>query len=195
MQRLCSEIEMPSVTDENKGNKPMKMLLKILTGFVALIALAVIALLVTARMNDGPMEILAGGVFTTGALQTGAEPDWRFVHDRQEVQFQLINPERSRTTWIVEVNGRIYIPSGYMNTPWGKLWKQWPIEAEKDGRILLRVDGKIYKRQLVRVMESPDLAAVVSELGRKYMGATGPASTDQVTSGNLWIFELVAADF
>ena len=86
--------------------------------------------------------------------------DWRFVHDRQEVQFQLIDPERSRTTWIVEVNGRIYIPSGYMNTPWGKLWKQWPIEAEKDGRILLRVDGKIYKRQLVRVMESPDLAAV-----------------------------------
>mgnify|MGYP000022612143 CR=1 FL=1 len=85
MQRLCSEIEMPSVTDENKGNKPMKMLLKILTGFVALIALAVIALLVTARMNDGPMEILAGGVFTTGTLQTGVDPDWRFVHDRQEV--------------------------------------------------------------------------------------------------------------
>ncbi|MFB0968011.1 MAG: hypothetical protein QMB04_00745, partial [Pseudomonadales bacterium] len=95
----------------------MKMLLKILTGFVALIALAVIALLVTARMNDGPMEILAGGVFTTGTLQTGVDPDWRFVHDRQEVQFQLIDPERSRTTWIVEVNGRIYIPSGYMNTP------------------------------------------------------------------------------
>lgn len=82
-----------------------------------------------------------------------------------------------------------------MNTPWGKLWKQWPIEAEKDGRILLRVDGQIYKRQLVRVMSSADLGAVVSELGRKYMGGLGSDSTDEVTSGNLWIFELVAADF
>jgi hypothetical protein len=173
----------------------MKMLLKILAGIVAVVVVAVVGLLITARMNDGPMEIVAGGAFTTGTLQTGPEPDWRFVHDVQEVQFQLLDPERSRTTWIVEVNGRIYIPSGYMNTPWGKLWKQWPIEAEKDGRILLRVDGQIYKRQLVRVMSSADLGAVVSELGRKYMGGLGSDSTDEVTSGNLWIFELVAADF
>lgn len=172
----------------------MKMLLKILAGIVGFVVLAVAGLLIAARMNDGPMEIVAGGPFTTGTLQT-TEPDWRFVHDIAEVQFQLLDPERSRTTWIVEVNGRIYIPSGYMNTPWGKVWKQWPIEAEQDGRILLRVDGNIYKRKLVRVMDSPDLLAVISELGRKYTSGLGPASTDQVTSGNLWIFELVAADF
>jgi hypothetical protein len=172
----------------------MKMLLKILAGFVGLIVLAVVGLLVAARMNDGPIEIIAGGPFTTGTLQTGAEPDWAFVHDIQEVQFQLLDPERSRTTWIVEVNGRIYIPSGYMNTNYGKIWKQWPIEAEKDGRILLRVGDKIYKRQLLRVMDSPDLLAVLGELSRKYGGNTGPTSTAEVTSGNLWIFELVAAD-
>lgn len=169
------------------------------------LALAVIAAgtIFTLRFGDGPTAMVAGGAFTTGEEWTGAEPDWSFLKDREEVEFQLINPERSRTTWIVEHEGRIYIPSGYMKSTLGKIWKQWPPEAEKDGRARLRVDGVIYDRQLVRVKESPALPHIVSELGRKYLDQVPGAATDeagrqamldaalaQIANDQLWIFEL-----
>ena len=105
------------------------------------------------------------------------------------VEFQLLNPSRSRTTFVMEVDGRIFIPSGYMNSTVGKIWKHWPMEAEKDGRAILRVDGKLYERSMVRINEGEILDDVLAELSRKYAGGF-PVSTINVDSGNLWIFEL-----
>ena len=170
----------------------MQLVKRILLGLIALIVVGLTALFVTARFSDGPMEIIAGGPFTTGEMQTGPEPDWSFIGDVKEVQFQLLDPERSRTTWIAEHEGKIYIPSGYMTTWWGKLWKHWPHEALNDGRILFRVggpDGKIWKRQLVRVESGPELQPILNELSRKYFGGT-EVSTETVDSGYTWIFEL-----
>jgi len=106
------------------------------------------------------------------------------------VEFQLLDPVRSRTTWIVEHDNRIFIPSGYMNSTVGKLWKQWPKEAERDGRAVLRVDGKLYERQLVRIRSGDILTPVLAELGRKYVGGQ-PVPLSAVTSDDLWIFELI----
>ncbi|MFK7913044.1 MAG: hypothetical protein AB8B93_03950 [Pseudomonadales bacterium] len=159
---------------------------------VVLAAVAGIGLF-AMRFADGPAAIVAGGPFKSGTLQTGPEPDWSFLTDRQEVEFQLLEPARSRTTWIVEHQGRIYIPSGYMNTTVGKLWKHWPHHAAADGRAILRVDGKLYERQMVRVREGAALPVIVSELGRKYLGnAAGmvEGGLAQIAEGNLWIFEL-----
>ncbi|SVE25648.1 uncharacterized protein METZ01_LOCUS478502, partial [marine metagenome] len=85
--------------------------------------------------------------------------------------------------------GRIFIPSGYMNTIVGKIWKHWPMEAEKDGRAILRVDNKLYERDLVRIEEGEIVEAVLTELSRKYAGGF-PISLEEVNSGNLWLFEL-----
>ena len=76
-----------------------------------------------------------------------------------------------------------------MTTWWGKIWKKWPHEAEKDGRILLRVGDQMYERQLVRIEAGPLLAPLVAELSRKYMDAA-EISVEAVTSGYLWLFEL-----
>ena len=62
------------------------------------------------------------------------------------------------------------------------------MEAEEDGRILLRVNGTIYERQLVRVMEGDFLVPVLSEISRKYLGTKIP--TSEVSSESLWLFEL-----
>ena len=167
----------------------MGLLLRALGGLVAVLVIGIGALLVGARFADGPLAIIAGGPFSSGQLVTGPEPDWSFARDVGEVQFQLVEPPRSRTTWILEHEGRIYIPSGYMTSWWGKIWKQWPHEAEKDGRVLLRIDDKIYERQLVRVPAGPLVAPLTAELSRKYMGgAAVPA--EAVSSGYLWLFEL-----
>jgi hypothetical protein len=85
------------------------------------------------------------------------------------------------------------IAGGYMDTTWGRLWKQWPIEAEKDGRALLRIDGTIYERQLVRIKNDPVVAPVVAKIGAKYMGGSSMTSDDgvaAVSNDSLWLFEM-----
>ena len=151
------------------------------------VALLIALLLFGARFADGPIEMVAGGPFPSGEMISGPEPNWSFVRDTPTVEFQLINPARSRTTWIIEHEGKIYIPCGYMTTTWGKIWKKWPIEAEKDGRAILRVDGNLYARHLVRVKTGPALESVVRRLSRKYKV---PATMEAIQSGYLWVFEM-----
>ena len=170
-------------------------LLKAIGTLVALVVLVVTSIFVVARFSDGPIgngppiEMVTAGPFKTGDMQVGEEPDWSFLKDYPIVQFQLLDPPRSRTTFIMEAEGRIFIPSGYMNSTMGKIWKHWPMEAEEDGRALLRVDGKLYKRNMVRIEEGEILNAVLAELSRKYAGGF-PVSQSNIDSGDLWIFEL-----
>ncbi len=167
----------------------MKSILRIALGLLGALVLLIALVLIGARFADGPVAIIAGGPFTSGELVTGPEPDWSFVRDIREVEFQLVDPPRSRTTWILEHEGRIYIPCGYMTTTWGKIWKQWPIEALEDGRAILRIGDKLYERELVRIEDGSLLAPLTAELSRKYVGGAdiGP---EAVTSGYLWLFEL-----
>jgi hypothetical protein len=163
----------------------------ILRAFLALVLL-VVAIAVGARFSDGPLAIVAGGPFRSGELVVGPEPDWGFVRDIGEVELQLETPPRSRTTWIVDHAGKAYIPCGYMDSTWGRIWKQWPLQAERDGAALLRIGDHTYERQLVRIQSGPEVEAIVTELARKYLGGGPPPAdaTDAVTSGSLWIFEL-----
>ena len=150
-------------------------------------ALALAILFLGACFADGPIGIVAGGPFRSGEPHTGPEPDWSFAKDVSTVELQLLDPRRSRTTWIAEVDGRAFIPCGYMTTWWGRIWKQWPIDAERDGRALLRLDGTLYEGQLVRLRDGPLLDPVIAELARKY----APGLTrESVDSGYLWLFEL-----
>lgn len=161
--------------------------LRFLVGLVVVLAALVGAVLLVARLSDGPLGPVAGGPFKSGENYAGAEPDWEFLTDRDTVEFQLLDPARSRTTWILVRDGRIFIPCGYMNTDWGKLWKQWPVEAERDGRALLRVDGVLYPRQLERITSGPLVEPLAADIARKYHV---PATAEAVTSGSLWLFEL-----
>jgi len=110
-------------------------------------ALVLLVPLAYARTHDGPIAILPGGPFERGSRYTGPEPDWSEMRTRGEVEFQLLDPPRSRITWIAEHENKIYIVSGYMNTILGRIWKQWPHEALKDPRVLLRIDDEIYARE------------------------------------------------
>jgi hypothetical protein len=167
----------------------MAVVLRILGAVAALSLLAIAAVALAARFHDGPIAIFAGGPFTTGEPVGGPEPDWSFVRDVREVEFQLLEPPRSRTTWILEHAGKAYIPCGYMTSWWGRLWKRWPHEAARDPRILLRIDGRLYERRLVRIEAGPEVAPLLAELGRKYGGGR-EVPLELVTSGSLWLYEL-----
>jgi hypothetical protein len=171
----------------------MRTVLRALGAVLVVLLLAIGGLFVAARFHDGPIAIIAGGPFASGETVTGSEPDWSFVRDVQEVEFQLLDPPRSRTTWILEHEGKAYIPCGYMTTWWGRIWKRWPLEVAKDPRILLRIDGKIYERKLVRIEDGPVVEPLLAELTRKYAGGR-EIPMDAVTSGYLWIYELAPRD-
>ena len=166
----------------------MQTLLRAVIGLMLALVAVIAIVLIGARSADGPMALIAGGAFTTGTLHEGPMPHWAFVDDFETIEMQSLNPQRSRTIWVVQADGRIFIPCGYMDSWWGRIWKQWPIEAERDGRVITRIDGKLYKQNLVRIMEGEILEPVLAELSRKYIGQPIPLAA--VSSDALWIFEL-----
>ena len=165
--------------------------MKVLRGLgklLVVVAFCVAVFFAVMRLHDGPYGMVAGGPFTSGEWVTEPFADMRFARDISTIEFQLLQPARSRTTWVAEYQGRLFIPSGYMNGMLGKIWKHWPHEASEDGRIVARIDGKRYPRQLVRVMSGPEVPAVLAELQRKYNVQGTP---ENVTAGDLWLFEMV----
>ena len=149
------------------------------------------ALAVSTRLSDGSSVIFAGGPLVTGEMVTGPEPDWSFVRDVRVFELQLLNPPRSRTLWIVEHEGKLYLNSNYMGGVRERLWKRWPGQAERDGRAIMRIEGKRYERNLVRIKTGPIVEGVTAEFTRKYGVVMTPA---EVEAEELWLFEMAPPD-
>ena len=163
-------------------------ILKWLAGVIGVALLAVVALVIGARFGDGPIAIIPGGPLESGERVTGAEPDWTFARDIMEMEFQLVEPPRSRTTWLQVHDKKLYIVSAYTNSMLGRVWKQWPSQALQDGRAVIRIAGKRYERQLVRILgDRPLLEAIAAEVNRKYGAGL---SADMAESGDAWFFAL-----
>lgn len=163
-------------------------ILKWLGGVIVAFVLVLAALVFGARLGDGPTALLPGGPLESGELYTGPEPDWSFARDIPEMEFQLIEPALSRTIWLQVVDGKLYAVSGYMNSTVGKLWKQWPFQAEKNPRAVVRVDGKRYERKIIRLgADHPALEGIAAEVRRKY-GA--PLHPEMAATGDAWFYAI-----
>ncbi len=163
--------------------------MKILKWLGILAAIPVIALVAfsgIARLGDGPTAIFPGGPLIGGVAHEGPEPDWSFAKDYAELEFQLVDPPVSRIIWLQVVDGKLYGVSGYMNSTFGKLWKQWPLQAEEDPRAVIRVDGVRYDRKLVRLApDDPVLPAIAAEMKRKY---DAPLTAEMAATGDAWFY-------
>ena len=149
--------------------KSVKILLQVV-GIAALALLAAIATLrVEHRNADGPSILFPGGAFVTGEVYAGPEPDWRFTDDIRVIELQTDDPLSSRRTFIMESDGKIYVPSGYMRSFLGRLWKDWAFQAaEGDGAGAIRINGVRYPRRLIRITAGPELDGVVAKMRAKY---------------------------
>ena len=174
----------------------MKKFFKWLGILFGTLALALSVFLLGMRCTDGPIAVFTGGPFSTGIL-AAAPTDWTYLTDRDLIEFQTMDPPRSRTVWLAVHEGRLFIVSGYMNSVPGAIWKQWPYYLEDDDRIILRIDGNLYEQRLERFMEGPEVVPVLSELFRKYFAGGGVTGNDSFTSaetvanGDTWMFEVV----
>jgi hypothetical protein len=171
----------------------MKSFTSFLTGLAkTVVVVAVLAgiFVFAMRFADGPWGMVPGGAFSQPPQPAPAS--WAFAKELDTVEFQLLEPVSSRTSWIAEHDGKMFIPSGYMNSAVGKLWKHWPMRAEKAGGALLRIDDRVFPVYMQRIKDPQTLEPVLEELARKYMPSRPPmaAMLAQVANDDLWIFEL-----
>jgi hypothetical protein len=160
-------------------------ILKWLAALIGLVLLLVGVAAFAARFGDGPSAVFPGGPLIAGELVTG-EPDWSFAREIRELELQLLDPPESRTIWLQVHDQKLYVISNFMNSAVGKIWKKWPLEALADGRAVIRIDGKRYERQLVRILDdAPLLGAIAAEVERKY---DLPLSPEMVEAGDVWFF-------
>lgn len=165
---------------------------------LAVLVLGLVAVAIVARSLDGPLRplplaLLPGGPLRTGELVTGPEPDWGFARDIEVMEFQLLEPARSRNIWLLVHEGKLYVACGYMNSWWGRLWKQWPIDAMNDGRAVIRIAGKRYEREAIRVTDPELFWSLIKESRRKYRpqeDQTLPDELPPLESTGAWLFEL-----
>jgi hypothetical protein len=167
--------------------------MKIITGILIIIGcllLIPITAVTTAAVKqsfaDGPNRVFSGGPLLAGELYNGPEPDWSFVNDIATIEMQLENPPQSRRIWTVEHEGKLYVWSGYMGSVVGRLWKRWPMQAERDGRAILRIDGARYPRNLERIRSGDALDGITAAITAKYPSQT---TRTAVENGGVWLFE------
>lgn len=143
------------------------LLLRRLGIALLVLAAAIAALFLGARLHDGPLAIIPGGPLASGEWAEAPITDWRFATDLGEIEMQLESQSVSRTTWILVRDGRAFVPCS-LSFPPGKSWYH---EAQRDGRAILRIEGRRHRVTLVRD-EDPALADFArAEVGRKYGGA------------------------
>ena len=130
--------------------------------------LAVGYILYLQRTSDGPIEPMQGGPFQTGEIVETPVEDWSFAAGNP-VEFELEGFGTSRVAGFIMHEGEAYMTCdlGYI---WNRLesssqklilrtlytFKHWHTDALEDGRVRIRVDGKIYKANFTKV-EDPAL--------------------------------------
>lgn len=173
----------------------MKLLVQIVGIVVLLLAVTLLTLKLKHRNDDGPSILFPGGELVSGSLYQGPEPDWSFTDDVFTIELQTSEPPSSRRIFVMESDGRVYVPSGYMRSFLGKLWKDWAFAVEDGSKAAVaRIEGVRYERELVRVKDPQIVRGVAGKLAAKYAGGESPEAVAEIMSsvanGDTWIFEM-----
>lgn len=177
----------------------LKVLAKV---FGIVLILLIVSGLIAQRMSDGPTQFIPGGKLRSGVLVTEPDIDWSLI-DVTFVELQLVKPMGSRTTGTMLYEGQLYIPcdlgfmwrrfSGAQSMILHGIWifKRWHKDALIDGRVVLRIDGKRYERQAVKVTDPVLLDALrlqLEEQAVEYFG--GPLPDAQTNPEDIWFFRM-----
>lgn len=174
----------------------MKLFLQIVGLFALLLCVTLVTLSFKHRAADGPSLLFPGGKLVSGELHQGAEPDWSFTDDVATFELETSDPVSSRTIWLMESDGKLYVGSAYMRSMLGRLWKDWAFDVEEAGarNAVARIEGVRYERELIRVMDPKVLEGVAKKSAMKYLGGETPGAVAQAmksyAEGDVWVFEL-----
>jgi hypothetical protein len=148
----------------------------------AALVVATVATALAARRSDGPLGPFPGGPLVAGERVAEPVPDWSFAKDIASIELEVNRTRpRSRTVWLAVVDGVLYVPCGFPTT------KTWPHEALRDGRVVLRIDGRRYERQALRETDPGRLRLLGDEVARKYGVGDAQAAVD---GRDVWFFRM-----
>ncbi len=173
----------------------MRILLQLLGILILIPCVTIVTLRLDNQDADGPSILFPGGKLVSGELHQGPEPDWRFTDEVPTIELQLENPLSSRRIFVMESNGKVYVPSGYMRSFLGRIWKDWAFQADAgDGLAVARINGVRYERVLHRISDPAEIKGVANKLAQKYAGGASPEAVAEieqsVANGDTWIFEM-----
>jgi len=116
-----------------------------------------------ARRLDGPTGPFPGGALH-GQIWRGPEPDWGFASSLDTVEVE-VNPEspRSGLTGVIVHGGALYIPTTLEPI------KRWHKDVVKDGRVIVRINTRLFRRCATRV-EDPKLLRTLIDAGHAKYG-------------------------
>ena len=139
-----------------------------------LVALAL--LMFVARFLDGPLGPFPGGKLR-GALSTEDPGDWSFAKDQNTLELEVGN--RSLTVWFTAPGGVLYVAAAEAAK------KRWPAEAAADGRVRIRIAGRLYERSAVRITDADAARPIAESFRAKY-----DVDLDEAAAARAWLFRM-----
>ena len=153
----------------------MKMLLKIVGGILACLAL----LLVVFRITGLNPHDRIPGLWLTGDLVTTPVTDWSFTDEvpniKLQTQSRFLLPH-SVTINCLAYKGQLYVSSTH---PAGAL-RSWGGNVMRDPHVRIKIGDKLYDRTLVFVTDPAEKDAVIQAREKKYKLKTPANSTTDV---------------
>lgn len=165
---------------------------------------------IAQRLSDGPLnELLPGGPLRAGELAPEGGLATAVAEmgssSMEPIELELAGPRTSRYTGIMVHEGQVYIPCdlGFM---WGRfsgnqrsvlhliyIFKHWHEDALRDGRVVVRVDGKRYEGEAVRVTDprtDAALRAQLEDMARQWVAPAPLAAAPTEGPNDIWFFRI-----
>lgn len=179
-----------------------------------LFCVLVVGAFVVQRVSDGPAGPIPGGRLTTGVLASEPDVDWsaatggeigQQLSEPLLIEIQLVEPLSSRTTGVMLHAGQLFVPCD-LGFGWGRfagrkrwilnliyVFKRWHEDAQMDGRAVVRIAGKRYERQAVRVTD-PELVAALrlefEDMVRRWVAPDVLGEAPTQGPSDIWFFRL-----
>ncbi len=171
-----------------------------LVALVAVLVAVPVGIGVVARFWDGPIGPFPGGPLRTGTLVSEPDVDWSLAQGSfGEIELQLVEPLGSRIVGGMVYEGQLFAicDLGFIARrapgwfpPIYRL-KRWHEDALRDGRVVLRIAGKRYERQAVRVTDPEllvTLRSIVEEMANQYFSS--PLLDVPTDPKEIWFFRM-----
>ncbi len=173
--------------------------------FLVLVIACVTTILVLQQVSDGPIEPMQGGPFKTGEVVDAPVTDWSFAADKS-IEFELEGAGTSRVAGFIMHEGEAYMTCD-LGFIWNRLesgqqkailnliyiFKRWHKDAVEDGRVRLRIDGKIYSANFVKVEDPAIIDALKLELearAREFFAPTILPPAPESAPNDIWFFRM-----
>ena len=132
----------------------------------------------------GPLGPLAGGELS-GEEASPTNGDWSFAKDVEVIQLETRPSEpHSINIWTGVLDKQLYLPSSLISGDENPAERGWVQHVTADPSVRLRIDGRVYTAQAVRVTNPALIAQIKSLILVKYEEEATPHSN------NAWIYRI-----